>query len=64
MPNGPKGQKRPADVIGNAVHVMRISSAMAAGISKTLWEMKDLAGMVEAAAPKPGKRGPYRKQAA
>jgi hypothetical protein len=21
MPNGPKGEKRPADVIGNAVHV-------------------------------------------
>jgi hypothetical protein len=24
MPTGPKGQKRPADVIGNAVRVMRI----------------------------------------
>jgi hypothetical protein len=24
MPRGPKGEKRPADVIGNAVHVMRI----------------------------------------
>jgi hypothetical protein len=24
MPRGPKGQKRPADVIGNAVHVMRV----------------------------------------
>jgi hypothetical protein len=24
MPRGPKGQKRPADVIGNAVKVMRI----------------------------------------
>jgi hypothetical protein len=24
MPKGPKGQKRPADVIGNAVRVMRI----------------------------------------
>jgi hypothetical protein len=24
MPKGPKGQKRPADVIGNAVNVMRI----------------------------------------
>jgi hypothetical protein len=22
MPRGPKGQRRPADVIGNAVHVM------------------------------------------
>ena len=24
MPRGPQGQKRPADVIGNAVHVMRV----------------------------------------
>jgi hypothetical protein len=24
MPTGPKGQKRPADVIGNAVHVMKV----------------------------------------
>jgi hypothetical protein len=26
MPKGPKGQKRPADVIANAVHVMRIAT--------------------------------------
>jgi len=26
MPKGPKGQKRPADVIGDAVHVMRIAT--------------------------------------
>jgi hypothetical protein len=26
MPTGPKGQKRPADVIGNAVKVMRIGA--------------------------------------
>jgi len=26
MPLGPKGEKRPADVIGNAVHVMRIAT--------------------------------------
>jgi hypothetical protein len=24
MPRGPKGQKRPADVAGNAVHVMKV----------------------------------------
>jgi hypothetical protein len=24
MPTGPKGERRPADVIGNAVHVMRV----------------------------------------
>lgn len=29
MPRGPKGEKRPADVIGNAVHVMRIATGEA-----------------------------------
>jgi hypothetical protein len=27
MPKGPRGEKRPADVIGNAVKVMRIATA-------------------------------------
>ena len=26
MPRDPKGEKRPADVVGNAVHVMRIAT--------------------------------------
>lgn len=26
MPRGPKGEKRPADVIGNAIHVMRLAT--------------------------------------
>jgi hypothetical protein len=26
MPTGPQGQKRPADVIGNAVHIMQIAT--------------------------------------
>ena len=30
MPTGPKGQKRPADVIGNAVEVVRIATGEAA----------------------------------
>lgn len=29
MPRGPKGQKRPADVIGNAVRVMQIATGEA-----------------------------------
>jgi hypothetical protein len=29
MPRGPKGEKRPADVIGNAVKVMRIATGEA-----------------------------------
>lgn len=39
-----------------------LSPAMAAGISNTLWSMTDLAEMVDAAALKPGPRGPYRKR--
>jgi IS1 family transposase len=41
-----------------------ISPAMAAGVSNKLWSMEDIAALVEAAAPKPGPRGPYKKQAA
>jgi hypothetical protein len=26
MPKGPRGERRPADVIGNAVHVMQIAT--------------------------------------
>ena len=26
MPRGPRGEKRPADVIGNAIHIMRIAT--------------------------------------
>ena len=29
MPRGPQGQKRPADVVGNAVKVMRIATGEA-----------------------------------
>ena len=31
LPKGPQGQKRPADVIGNAVHVMRIATGEGKG---------------------------------
>ncbi len=37
-----------------------LSPAMASGLSDTLWSMIDLAEMVDAAQPKPGKRGPYK----
>lgn len=39
----------------------RMSPAMAAGVSDRLWSMEDVAALVEAAAPSPGKRGPYKK---
>ncbi len=34
MPKGPQGQKRPADVIGNAVHVMRIATGQITDTTK------------------------------
>jgi hypothetical protein len=41
-----------------------ISPAMAFGLSATLWSMTDMAEMIDANSPKPGKRGPYKKQTA
>ena len=43
---------------------LRMSPAMAAGVSKTLWTMEDIAERIEANRPQPGKRGPYKKHAA
>ena len=40
-----------------------LSPAMAAGVSETLWSMTDLAEMIDAALPNPGKRGPYKRAA-
>jgi hypothetical protein len=39
-----------------------LSPAMAAGLSEALWSMTELAGMVDAAAPKPGPTGPYKQR--
>jgi IS1 family transposase len=39
-----------------------LSPAMAAGLSDTLRSMADLAAVVDAAQPKAGKRGPYKKE--
>src|ERR1700720_1306510 len=41
----------------------RVTPAMAAGLRDKLMDMTDVANMIEAAGPKPGKRGPYRKRA-
>ena len=35
---------------------------MAAGVSDRLWEIKDIVDLIDAAAPKPGPRGPYKKE--
>ncbi len=50
MPKGPKGEKRPADVIGAAVTVMKIATG-------------EIEEDIDDAAPAPNKRGPYRKRA-
>ena len=50
MPRGPKGQKRPADVVGNAVRVMEIATGQREE------EFEDDAGKDQAAAEL-GRRG-------
>lgn len=39
----------------------KLSPAMAAGITDTLMSMSDLAEMIDATLPKPGRRGSYKK---
>jgi hypothetical protein len=43
---------------------LRMSPAMAAGVSKTLWSMDDIVGLVEQyeARKVPANRGPYKKR--
>jgi hypothetical protein len=41
---------------------LRMSPAMAAGVTDRLWEMSDLVAIVEAAEDAPKARGPYRKR--
>jgi IS1 family transposase len=42
---------------------LRVTPAMAAGVSDRLWEISDIVALVEAAEEKPAKRGPYKKSA-
>ena len=42
---------------------LRVTPAMAAGVTDKLWEIADIAKLVEDAEAKPGKRGPYKKHA-
>ena len=42
---------------------VRMPPAMAAGIAEAPWEMADIVKLIDAAAPKPGWRGSYKKKA-
>lgn len=67
MPKGPKGEKRPADVIGNAVKVMRIATGEeedtipAANAAATLGK---LGGAARARNMTPERRAEIAKKAA
>lgn len=41
---------------------LKVTPAMAAGVSETLWTMERIAEDIEARRPGPGKRGPYKKR--
>jgi len=49
---------------GRIHKTLRVSPAMAAGVSDHLWSWEDIANMVDAAQAKPAKREPYKKSAA
>jgi hypothetical protein len=57
MPKGPQGQKRPADVIGNAVLIGRIATGEVED------KKRDTSALSWMAANPPKKRGPYKKAA-
>ena len=43
---------------------LRMSPAMAAGVSARLWDMSDIVALIDANEPASKKRGPYKKRAA
>lgn len=70
MPTGPKGQKRPADVVSNAVHVMRVLTGEADdaapddGKNKAAQELGRKGGAARAAAMTPERRAEIARKAA
>ena len=70
MPTGPKGQKRPADVISNAVHVMRVLTGEADddasddGKDKAAQSMGRKGGAARAASMTPERRAEIARKAA
>jgi hypothetical protein len=71
MPTGPKGQKRPADVVSNAVHVMKVLTGEAEdtapaddGKDKAAQEMGRKGGAARAKSMTPEQRSEIAKKAA
>lgn len=63
MPKGPRGQKRPADVVVAAVKVAKIATDE---IEEETSEVDDkdqaAVSLIDARAPKPGPRGRYKRR--
>ena len=68
MPKGPQGQKRPADVIGNAVRVMRIATGEETeeldSVKSAAAELGSRGGKARAARMSPERRAEIAKTAA
>jgi hypothetical protein len=71
MPNGPKGQKRPADVIGNAIRVAKIATGEEVedfgaddGKDKAAQSLGRRGGKARACALTPKRRSEIAKEAA
>lgn len=72
MPKGPKGEKRPADVIGNAVKIMRIATGeeqeeyggQGQGKDKAAAELGRKGGAARAKAMTPERRAEIARKAA
>lgn len=71
MPTGPKGQRRPADVIGNAIKVARIATGEEEedfgpddGKDKAAVELGKKGGAARAASMTPERRAEIAKKAA
>ncbi len=43
---------------------LRMTPAMAAGVTDRLWDIKDIVALIDASAEPANKRGPYKKRAA
>jgi hypothetical protein len=68
MPRGPRGEKRPADLIGNAVKVMRIATGeeedQREATASAAAQLGKLGGAARAKAMTPERRAEIAKKAA